>query len=83
MRILFKKGLKKMNWHIVQKKEKNYHIKNMTKIEQIYTKRGKQHSPKSATPANIDKSEAEFSNETSPIEKEEGLNNRKDQKNGK
>ena len=43
--VTIKERLKEMNLHMVQKKETNYRLKNMTNIEQFNTKRGKQHSP--------------------------------------
>ena len=41
--------LKEMNLRRVQKREKNYHLKNMTKIGQFNINRGKQHFPISHT----------------------------------
>ena len=38
--------LKEMNLHMVKKKETNFHLNNMTKIEQFNTKRRKQHFPR-------------------------------------
>ena len=40
-------SLKEMNMHRVQKKDKNYYLNNITRIEKFNTKRGKKHSPRS------------------------------------
>ena len=52
-------------------------------MEQFHTKKRKATLLKIASPDKMDTSEAEFSYETSPIEKEEGVNDRKDYKNKK
>ena len=54
---------------------------NMTKIEQFNTKKRKGTLPKISSPAKKNTSDAEFSDDTSPIEKEKGVNDRKYDKN--
>ena len=56
---------------------------NMKKIEQFNTNRIKGTLPKITSPAKMKTSEAEFSDGTSPIEKEEGVNDTKYDKNKK
>ena len=50
----------------------------MTKIEQFNTQKRKGTLPKIASPAKKNKSDAEFSDDTSHIEKEKGVNDRND-----
>ena len=54
---------------------------NMTKIEQFNTKKGKITLPNIASLDKNNTSDAELLDDTSPIEKEKGVNDRKDDKN--
>ena len=69
----------KSTWRGYKRKEKNCHIMDMTKIEQFK----KRYTPKIASPAKKNTSDVEFSYETSPIEYEKGVNDRKYGKNKK
>ena len=51
------------------------------KVRTVQHKKRKVKLPKIASPAKMNTSEAEFSDDTSHIEKEEGVNDRKDDKN--
>ena len=54
----------------------------MTKIEQ-FNKKEESNTPQIAYPANMNTRQAEFADETSTIEKQEGVNDRKYDKNKK
>ena len=67
----------------VQKKGKKWSSQEYDKDITVQHKKRKGTLPKIASPAKMNKSEAELSDETSHIEKEEGVNDRKDDKNKK
>ena len=69
--------LKEMNLHRVKKRRKLSYQEYDKDITVQYKKR-KATLTKIKSPAKMDTSEAEFSDDTSPIEKEEGVNDRKD-----
>ena len=54
---------------------------NITNIEQFNTQKRKGTLPKIASPAKKNKSDSEFPDDTYPIEKEKGVNDRKYGKN--
>ena len=80
---LLKKGWKKWTLHRLQKKGEIFSSQEYNKDRTVqYTKR-KASLPNITFPAIIDTCEAEFSDDMSPIEKKEGVNDRKDDKNKK
>ena len=67
----------------VQNKGETFSSREYYKDRTVQHKERKVTLPKLASPAKINPSDAEFSDYTSPIEKEEGINDRKDDKNRK
>ena len=72
-----------MNLDRVQKKGEKLSSHEYDKYRTVQHKKRKGTLPKIASPAKMNKSAAYFSDKTSPIEKQEGVNDRKDDKNKK
>ena len=62
--------LNEINLHRVQKKGENFSSQEYDKDRTVQQKKRKATLPRIESPAKINTSEAEFSDETSPIEKE-------------
>ena len=73
--------LNEINLNRVQKKGGKLSSHEYDNDRTVQHKNRKGTLPKIASPAKMNKSETEFSDKTSPIEKEEGVNDRKDDKN--
>ena len=73
--------LDEMNWDRVQKKGEKLSYHEYDKDWTVQHIKRKGTPPKIASPAKMNTSEAELSDDTSPIEKEEGVNDRKYDKN--
>ena len=69
--------LNEINLDRVQKKGEMFSYDEYDKDRTVQYKKRKGTLPKIAYPANMNTSEAEFSDDTYPIEKEEGINDRK------
>ena len=65
----------------VQKKGENFSSHEYDKDRTVQHKNRKGTLPKIASPAKTNTSDTELSDETSPIDKEEGVNDRKDDNN--
>ena len=70
-----------MNLHRVQKKGEKLPSQEYVKDRTVQHKKRKATPPKIASPDNMNTSYTEFSDDTSPIETEDGVNDRKDDKN--
>ena len=72
-----------MNLRRVQNKGEKWSYQKYDKDITVQQKKRKATLPKITSPAKMNTSEVELSDETSPIQNEEGLNDRKDDKNKK
>ena len=75
--------LNETNLHRVPKKGENLSSQEYDKDRKVQHKKRKATLPNITSTAKMNASEAEFSDETSPIDKEEGVNDRKYDKNEK